>query len=122
VSGSASDHHPTAPLGIAAQADPSLSRTLARVRAVHGRLKRGDVLLADSDYSSFDEVMTLRQMGIDVVMRQTGGRRSEFRRGTRLGHEDHLVAWHRSRNRPEWTERSHRDYPSQAESSPRSIG
>jgi len=43
----------------------------------------------------------LRQLGVDVVMRPTGGRRSDFRRGRRLGREDHLVEWHRSRNRPE---------------------
>jgi len=36
-------------------------------------------------------VVTLAWMGVDVVMRQHGGRRSDFRRGTRLGHGDHLV-------------------------------
>jgi len=78
---------------------------MALLRGLHGRLRRDDVLLADSYYSSFDEVMALRQRGVDVVMRQTGGRRSDFRRGTRLGRADHLVAWHRSRNRPEWMSR-----------------
>jgi Transposase DDE domain len=77
----------------------------ALLRGLHGRLKRGDVLLADSYYSSFDEVMTLRQMGVDVVMRQTGNRRTDFRRGRKLGREDHLVEWHRSRNRPGWMTR-----------------
>jgi hypothetical protein len=74
----------------------------ALLRRLHGRLRRGDILLADSYFSSFDEVMMLRQAGVDVVMRQTGGRRTDFRRGRRLGREDHLVEWHRSRNRPEW--------------------
>jgi hypothetical protein len=77
----------------------------ALLRRLHGRLRPGDVLLADSYYSSFDEVMTLRRMGVDVVMRQTGGRRSDFRRGTRLGREDHLVEWSRSRNRRPWMSR-----------------
>src|SRR4051812_268264 len=49
--------------------------------------------------------MTLRRMGVDVLMWQTGGRRSDFRRGTRLGREDHLVEWLRSRNRRPWMSR-----------------
>jgi hypothetical protein len=63
------------------------------------------VLLADGYYSAFDAVMRLRLEGVDVVMRQTGGRRSDFRRGRRLGREDHLVAWHRDRNRRAWMSR-----------------
>jgi hypothetical protein len=78
---------------------------MALLRGLHGRLRRGDILLADSYYSSFDEVVTLAGLGVDVVMRQHGGRPSDFRRGQRLGREDHLVQWHRSRNRPEWMSR-----------------
>jgi Transposase DDE domain len=82
-----------------------LTGEMALIRTLHGRLKPGDIMLADSYYSSFDEVVTLAGMGVDVVMRQHGGRRSDFRRGTRLGHEDHLVQWQRSRNRPAWMSR-----------------
>jgi hypothetical protein len=82
-----------------------LTGEMALIRRLHGRLKRGDIVLADSYYSSFDEVVTLAAMGVDVVMRQHGGRRSDFRRGTRLGREDHLVEWQRSRNRPGWMSR-----------------
>jgi hypothetical protein len=74
----------------------------ALLRRLHGRLRRGDILRADSYFSWFDEVMMLRPMGVDVVMRRTGGRRTDFRRGRRLGREDHLVEWPRSRNRPGW--------------------
>ena len=82
-----------------------LTGEMALVRSLHGRLKRGDVVLADSYYSSFDEVMTLAAMGVDVVMREHGGRPVDFRRGERLGREDHRVAWQRSRNRPGWMTR-----------------
>jgi len=82
-----------------------LTGEMALIRTLHGRLKSGDIVLADSYYSSFDEVVTLALMGVDVVMRQHGGRRSDFRRGTRLGHGDHLVQWQRSRNRPGWMSR-----------------
>jgi hypothetical protein len=77
----------------------------ALLRSLHGRLRRGDIVLADAYYSSFDEVMTLRRMGVDVVMRQTGNRRSDFRRGVKLGREDHRVEWQRDRNRREWMTR-----------------
>src|SRR5262249_33150489 len=42
----------------------------ALLRRLHGRLRRGDILLTDSYFSSFDEVMMLRQMGVAAVMRQ----------------------------------------------------
>jgi hypothetical protein len=77
----------------------------ALLRGLHGRLIEGDILVGDSYYSSFDEVVTLAGMGVDVVMRQHGGRSSDFRRGTRLGRQDHLVVWHRHRNRPAWMSR-----------------
>jgi hypothetical protein len=77
----------------------------ALLRSVRGRLRRGDILLADAYYSSFDAVIALAQMGVDVVMRQTGNRSTDFRRGTRLGREDHLVEWHRHRNRWPWMSR-----------------
>jgi hypothetical protein len=44
----------------------------------------------------------LLAMGVDVVMRQHGGRKSDFRRGERLGREDHAVRWQRGRNRRPW--------------------
>jgi len=75
-------------------------------RRLRGRLRPGDVVVADASYSSYDEVMLLRLMGVDVVMRQTGGRRSDFRRGRRLGREDHLVEWHRGRSRRPWMTRA----------------
>ena len=77
----------------------------ALLRSLRGRLRRGDVLLADGYYSAFDAVMRLRLMGVDVVMRQTGNRRSDFRRGVRLGREDHVVEWHRDRDRRAWMSR-----------------
>ena len=77
----------------------------ALLRGLRGRLRRGDILLADSYYSSYQEVAALLAMGVDVVMRQHGGRPSDFRRGTKLGREDHLVEWQRGRNRRTWMSR-----------------
>jgi hypothetical protein len=77
----------------------------ALLRSLHGRFKEGDILLGDAYYSSFDEVMALKQMGVDVVMRQTANRSTDFTKGTRLGREDHLIEWHRHRNRWKWMSR-----------------
>ncbi len=79
-----------------------LTGEMALIRSLHGRLRRGDILLADAYYSSFDEVVALAGMGVDVVMRRHGGRPADFRRGRRLGREDHAVTWRRNRNRPAW--------------------
>jgi hypothetical protein len=74
----------------------------ALLRSLHKRLKPGDILLADAYYSSFDEVVTLVGMGVDVVMRQAANRQTDFRTGIKLGREDHIVEWHRHRNRWKW--------------------
>jgi hypothetical protein len=77
----------------------------ALLRSLHRRLKPGDILLADAYYSSFDAIMALVQMGVDVVMRQTANRSTDFRQGTQLGREDHLIEWRRHRNRWKWMSR-----------------
>jgi hypothetical protein len=74
----------------------------ALLRGLRHRLRRGDILLGDSYYSSYQEVAALLDMGVDVVMRQHGGRPSDFRRGSKLGREDHLVEWQRGRQRRSW--------------------
>ena len=48
-----------------------LSGEHALLRSLHGRLRPGDIVLADAYYSSFDEVVTLVGMGVDVVMRRS---------------------------------------------------
>jgi len=74
----------------------------ALFRSLHKHLKPGDIALGDAYYSSFDEVVTLVGMGVDVVMRQAANRQTDFRSGIKLGREDHIVEWHRHRNRWKW--------------------
>ena len=63
----------------------------ALFRSLHGRLKPGDIVLADVYYSSFDEVVTSgadgRRRG-DATDQATAA--TDFRRGTKLGREDHV--------------------------------
>ena len=73
----------------------------ALFRSLHDCLRPGDVLLADRYYCSYFEMALLQQRGVDGVMRLHQRRPVDFRRGRRLGPEDHVVVWKKPR-RPEW--------------------
>lgn len=60
-----------------------------------------DVMIADRLYTSYFMIARLRQLGVDVVMRQHQSRHTDFRRGRRLGTRDHVVQWDRPA-RPTW--------------------
>ncbi|MFQ6024836.1 MAG: transposase, partial [Acidiferrobacterales bacterium] len=66
---------------------------LALFRQQQSHLQIGDVLLADCYYSSYWTLVGLHESGIDYVGRQHHRRKSDFRRGQRLGREDHVVQW-----------------------------
>jgi hypothetical protein len=51
----------------------------------------------------------LQARGVDVVVRLHQARRADFRRGRRLGREDHLVAWAKPVHVPEWMSRAEYD-------------
>jgi hypothetical protein len=73
----------------------------ALFHTLHHHLEPGDVLLADRYYSSYWEMALAQQRGADVVVRLHQRRQVDFRRGRRLGREDHVVCWPRPR-RPAW--------------------
>ena len=56
-------------------------------------LRPGDVLLGDRLMSGWVGMHLLRERGVDTVSRLSAHRRADFRAGTRLGTEDHLVRW-----------------------------
>jgi hypothetical protein len=63
------------------------------LRQLWGLLRPGDVLVGDRLMCAWTEMVLLKQRGIDTVCRLTSHRRADFRRGTRLGKDDHLVLW-----------------------------
>jgi putative transposase len=73
----------------------------ALFRQLLGQLQRGDIILADRYYCSYFMVALLMKGGVDVVARLHQKRTYDFRRGQRLGEDDHIVVWHRPK-RPEW--------------------
>jgi hypothetical protein len=61
-------------------------------------LRAGDVLLTDCGLSGWTELVLLQQRGVDCVTRLNKSRRTaDFRRGKRLGKEDHIVRWAKPR-------------------------
>jgi hypothetical protein len=57
-------------------------------------LRPGDVLLADRLFANWANILLLQQRGVELVSRlNKAHRRADFRRGRRLGTEDHIVCW-----------------------------
>lgn len=73
----------------------------ALLRDLLESLSAGDVLVADRFYCSFLMIALLGQRKIDVCARLHHRRTADFRRGRRLGPDDHLVTWTKP-PRPEW--------------------
>ena len=54
----------------------------------------GDVPLTDCLFSAWVDLVMLKQRGVDSVTRMNKARRTaDFRRGQRLGKDDHIVQW-----------------------------
>jgi hypothetical protein len=73
----------------------------ALFRQLLDTLRPGDVLLADRYYCSYWMIALALARGVDVVFRQHQLRRTDFRRGHRLGRNDHVVTWTKPQ-RPQW--------------------
>jgi len=58
-------------------------------------IEAGEVLVADRYYGSYADIALLRLRGVDTVLRLHQSRKTDFRRGKRLGPHDRLVQWHK---------------------------
>jgi len=70
------------------------------LRALQG-FEPQDILLADRCFSGYFDLAHWRQRGVDVVTLLHQRRRSDLRRGRRLGPGDHVVVWAKP-PRPSW--------------------
>jgi hypothetical protein len=75
---------------------------LALFRSLSDTFTPGDVLLGDRLFCTYCDMARLKSKGIDCVFRLHAHRRVDFRRGRRLGHEDHVVVWSRPTKCPDW--------------------
>jgi Transposase DDE domain len=79
---------------------------LALLRQVLDQFRPGDIVLADRFYCSYWMIAALQARGVDVVVRLHQARTADFRRGRRLGPEDHLVTWTKPSHVPDWMSRA----------------
>jgi hypothetical protein len=72
--------------------------TLAR--QLYAKLVPGDVVLADRAFGSYVDLVLVQQYSADGVFRKHQSRKSDFRRGKKLGIGDHIVTWSKPKRRP----------------------
>jgi Transposase DDE domain len=65
----------------------------ALFRTLWDGLETGEIVLGDRVFASFFGIAGLPQRGVDGLFRMHQRRKFDFRRGRRLGIEDHLVTW-----------------------------
>jgi len=56
-------------------------------------LRQGDVLVGDRYYCGYELIALAMRRGADVCFRLHSQRHADFRRGKRLGKDDHVVSW-----------------------------
>lgn len=79
-------------LGICRYAGKGQSE-LGLLRTLRNIFFPGDVMLADRLMCAWTEMVMLKQSDVDCVCRLTSHRNADFRRGKRLGYDDHIVKW-----------------------------
>jgi hypothetical protein len=77
----------------------------ALFRALWGRLQAGEIVLGDRYFASFFGIAGLKQRGVESLFRMHQLRKCDFRRGRRLGVEDHVVTWTKPQ-RPDWMDQA----------------
>lgn len=82
---------------------------LALLRQVRGQFEPGDIALADRFFCSYWVIADFQARGTDVVVRLHQSRTADFRRGRRLGREDHIVTWTKPKQVPDWMTRAEYD-------------
>jgi len=78
----------------------SASRKIGELRlfrTLYDRFTSGDVVFGDRLFCSYYDMAALQQRGVDSVFRLHAGGSADLRRGHRLGKNDHVIVWRKSR-------------------------
>ena len=73
----------------------------ALLRQLMDNFKSGDVVLGDCYYGSFFLLAMLIRLGVDAIFPIHHARHCDFRRGEKLGRNDHIAQWKKPM-KPEW--------------------
>ena len=87
-----------AAMGVLVDALNTSDVTLAR--RLYSTLNPGDVALADRAFGTYVDLVLVQSKSADAVFRQHQSRKSDFRRGKKLGIADHIVFWNKPKRRP----------------------
>jgi Transposase DDE domain len=79
---------------------------LALLRQIMAQFQPGDIALVDRFLGSYWAIAAWQRQGVDVVARLHHGRKADFRRGRRLGPDDHIVTWPKPKEIPAWMSRA----------------
>ena len=77
----------------------------ALLRQIMNAFEPKDIAVFDRYYCSFMVIVAMIAQGTDVCCRRHQLRRSDFRRGKRLGKYDHLIIWQRPPQCPKWMDK-----------------
>ena len=75
------------------------------LRTLMHSLPRGELLMGDRFFANYWIIALAKVLGLEVVFRQHQLRKVDFRRGRRLGKNDHVVTWTKPQ-RPQWMTRT----------------
>lgn len=78
------------------------SGEMSLFRSLFTTFEKGEIVLADRLFCAYCDIARLRDRGVDTVLRLNAQRQADFRRGRRLGKDDHIVTWMKPTKRPEW--------------------
>src|SRR5207244_4245715 len=73
---------------------------LSLFRGLLDSFEPGDIVLGDRLFGTYYDMARLKQRGVDGIFRMNAHRKTDFRRGRRLGPEDHVVVWKKPAQRP----------------------
>jgi len=76
----------------------------AMLRGLADTFEKGDLLLADRYFSGYWDLAFWVARGVSVVTRLPATRRADFRKGRRLGKDDHRIEWKKT-PRPDWVDK-----------------
>ena len=69
-------------------------------RLLYANLLPDDVILADRAYGNYVDLVLVKQQGANAVFRKNHLRKTDFRRGKKLGIGDHQVVWDKPQQCP----------------------
>ena len=86
---------------------------ISLLRRILNSINEQDIVVADRLYCNFFLIHDLREKKVDVIVPGHVQRRSDFRKGKRLGKKDHITVWKKPK-RPEWmSQEVYKKYPNE---------